>query len=464
MLFFGIVMSTIAYFNRRNLLWLLLPSLVGIFLFMVPVEGEKGLTIPVAILANNFKALLGTHLSSILVVVLLSSAVLSLATKIFQVRYVTRKANALPTVWLRLFAPSWSWVLVRLVGACCALVVFFKLDIPQLTATSTGGLVFHDLLPVLFCVFLFAGLLLPLLLNFGLLELVGTLMTKIMRPVFRLPGRSAVDCLTSWIGDGSVGVLLTSKQYEAGFYTAREAAVIGTTFSAVSITFCLVVIGQVKLEQYFLPFYGTICLAGLVAALVLPYLPPLSTKPDTYIDGSDAMQTEGGQFSHDSIWRLALSHGLHRASLQPGIAKTLQEGIETALDMLFGVLPVVMAVGTSALLIAEYTPIFTWLGMPFVPLLEILAIPFADDASKAIMVGFADMFVPSILVTQIPSELTRFVIAALSVTQLIYMSEIGALLLGSKIPVTLWDLFLIYILRTLITLPVIAFMAHWIFP
>ena len=50
------------------------------------------------------------------------------------------------------------------------------------------------LLPTLFAVFIFAGLLLPLLLNFGLLELFGALLSKIMRPVFNLPGRSAIDC------------------------------------------------------------------------------------------------------------------------------------------------------------------------------------------------------------------------------------------------------------------------------
>ncbi|MFA0071128.1 YjiH family protein, partial [Vibrio breoganii] len=50
-----------------------------------------------------------------------------------------------------------------------------------------------------------------------------------------------------------------------------------------------------------------------------------------------------------------------------------------------------------------------------------------------------------------------------SVTQLIYMSEVGALLLGSKIPVNILELFVIFILRTLITLPVIAGVAHLIF-
>ena len=89
-----------------------------------------------------------------------------------------------------------------------------------------------------------------------------------MRPVFNLPGRSAIDCIASWLGDGTIGVLLTSKQYEDGFYTKREAAVIGTTFSLVSITFSLVVINTVNLGNMFVPFYVTVTIASLVAAII----------------------------------------------------------------------------------------------------------------------------------------------------------------------------------------------------
>ena len=446
------------YFSLRNWCILLCPSLIGVYLFMVPVATEKGLTIPVALMANQLKVGLADWMSLLLMVIIGTSAVVSLFVKT-----VALKTFAPDSFLQKLFAPSWSWVIVRVIGAICASIVFFGIGPEQINHTATGKLVYADLLPVLLCVFIFAGMLLPLLLNFGLLEFVGTLMTKIMRPIFRLPGRSAVDCLASWIGDGSVGILLTSKQYEGGFYTAREAAVIGTTFSAVSITFCLVVLGQVKLEHMFVPFYLTICAAGVVAAIVLPYLPPLRNKPDTYIDGFDHMRAEGGDFQSYGLFKRALAHGLHRASLAPSAAQTLKDGVHNTLDMLFGVLPVIMAVGTAALVIAEYTPIFTWLGAPFVPLFELLQIPFAEDAAKSVMVGFADMFVPSILIASVPNEMTRFVIAALSVTQLIYMSEVGALLLGSKIPVTLLDLFILFVLRTLITLPVIALMAHLLF-
>ncbi|MGO1191926.1 MAG: YjiH family protein, partial [Vibrio casei] len=115
------------------------------------------------------------------------------------------------------------------------------------------------------------------------------------------------------------------------------------------------------------------------------------------------------------------------------------------------------------LVIAEHTSVFSILGQPFIPYLELLGVPEAVQASQTIVVGFADMFIPAILAAPIDSDMTRFIIAAMSVTQLIYMSEVGALLLGSKIPVSLWELFVIFILRTLITLPVIVAVANLVF-
>lgn len=444
--------------SPRNVLMFVLPSLLGILLFMTPVSYQGDFTIMIAVLAKSLQATLASVLPLLVAALISVSALLSLLATLFKPKVVTQ------SLFLNtLFNVSPVWLLSRLLGAVFVLLVYTKTGPEILYSTDTGGLVLNDLLPVLFSVFIFAGLLLPLLLDFGLLEFVGTLLTRIMRPIFRLPGRSAVDCMASWLGDGSVGILLTSKQYEGHHYTQREAAIIGTTFSAVSITFSLVVLAQVKLEHMFLPFYGAICLAGVVAAIIVPRLPPLCWKKDTFING------QARPVDHEATPKgySRLSHGyqlaLHRASQVTSLKLVARTGVHNALDMLFGVLPVVMAFGTLALIIAETTPLFSWLGLPFVPLLEWLQIPEAAAASQTVMVGFADMFIPAILASSIESDLTRFVIAALSVTQLIYMSEVGALLLGSKIPVNLLELFVIFILRTLVTLPVIALVAHWVF-
>lgn len=435
-----------------------IPSLIGLFLFMAPVSYEGDITIPVAVLAKSLQAALGNSLVSIITGIIAFMALASLLCRVKTPAFIAKSEflNGL-------FNPTPLWLAVRLIGGLAVIMSYFQVGPMAVWEENTGGLVLEGLLPTLFSVFIFAGLLLPLLLNFGLLELFGTLLSKIMRPVFNLPGRSAIDCMASWLGDGSVGILLTSKQYENKFYTQREAAVVGTTFSAVSITFSLVVIAQVELEHLFLPFYGAICLAGLVAAIIIPRLPPLSRKKNEFIDGStpnsdaDAIPQGYTTFS----WGLDLA--LTKAAKVTSFKSVFGEGVRNAVDMVFGVLPVVMGLGTIALVIAEYTSVFSILGQPFIPFLELLQIPEAAAASETIVVGFADMFIPAILAASIDSEMTRFVIAAMSVTQLIYMSEVGALLLGSRIPVNIFELFAIFILRTLITLPVIAGVAHLIF-
>ncbi|AUI88458.1 hypothetical protein BS333_19220 [Vibrio azureus] len=443
---------------KSNFWMFFIPSLIGLLLFLAPISYEGDLTIPVAIMAKLIPTLLGDRLVTIITIIIAFMAFSSLACVIFKPAAILRNGflNGL-------FNPSPLWLIVRLIGGTAVLMTFFQVGPESVWEENTGGLVLTGLLPTLFAVFIFAGMLLPLLLNFGLLELFGALLSKVMRPIFNLPGRSAIDCMASWLGDGSVGILLTSKQYENKFYTQREAAVVGTTFSAVSITFSLVVIAQVQLEHLFLPFYGAICLAGVVAAIIIPRLPPLSLKKEHYIDGTEPQkQLDAVPEGHTAFsWGMDLA--LKRAGQVTSLRTVLKEGVHNAVDMVFGVLPVVMGLGTVALVIAEYTSVFEILGKPFIPYLELLQIPEAAAASQTIVVGFADMFIPAILAASIDNEMTRFVIAAMSVTQLIYMSEVGALLLGSKIPVNILELFVIFILRTLITLPIIAGVAHLIF-
>lgn len=147
-----------------------------------------------------------------------------------------------------------------------------------------------------------------------------------------------------------------------------------------------------------------------------------------------------------------------------GIGQFLENGMKNAVGMWFGVLPTVMAIGTIALVLANNTPIFEICGKPFMPLLELLQVPEAAEASKTMIVGFTDMFTPSIIAAEgIASEMTRFIVASVSVTQLIYLSEVGGLILGSKLPVNIVELFIIFLERTIISLIIICPLAHLIF-
>ncbi len=432
-----------------------IPSLIGAILFVVPINQNGNLTIPIAVAANKLLDLMGDHTLTIIWLLISISAIITLLHRIsgLSVLKKNRKMDDL-------FSVKGFWFWIRMVGFLFANMIYFGIGPEFIIGDLTGGLVINDLIPILVCVFLLAGVLLALLLNYGLLDFCGALLIKLMRPIFNLPGRSALDCVASWLGDGSIGVLLTSKQYEEGFYSKREATVIATTFSAVSITFSLVVISQVGLEHMFLPFYLVVTVAGIVAAIIVPKLPPLSRIPETYnIETPCTEDIPVGKTPAQYGMELALK----KAENAPGIKAFFKEGLENVFEMWFGTLPVILAIGTVALVIAEFTPVFKILGIPFIPVYQLLQLPEAKLASQTVIVGFADMFLPSVIASSIESEITRFVVAATSVTQLIYMSEIGSIIMGSKIPVSLTNLFIIFVERTIVTLPVVALLAHLIF-
>ncbi|GHC30743.1 YjiH family protein [Aidingimonas halophila] len=448
--------TTNAPLNRRNLLKFLIPSVIGVGLFLIPFSTGDTINIGMGMMADALQAFLGGALPAIAVFVLCLSVALTTLVK------VTKPGWASEGVFKEMFDVAPLWFGMRILGALFALMTYFQFGPEVVTADFTGGVMLNDLAPVLLTFFFFAALLLPFLVDFGFMEFIGSLVRKPFRVIFGLPGRSAIDATASWMGSGTVGVLITTQQYERGYYNRREASVIATNFSIVSIAFALLVTSFIGINHLFVPFYLTVVVAGLTAAIIVPRIPPLSRKPNTYYEpvGCQLVEKDASDLG---VWRFSLIQAVKRAEKAPGPRQLVRHALINVADIFLALLPLVIAIGTIALILAEFTPLFTWLSYPMVPVLELLRIPEAEAAAPATLVGFADMFLPAVLASNIESELTRFVIACLSLTQLIYMSEIGALLLKSKIPLKVWELLVIFLLRTIITLPIIAGMAHLFF-
>ncbi|UOQ92336.1 YjiH family protein [Halobacillus shinanisalinarum] len=443
--------------KRADMLKFIIPSLLGIVLFLVPIPFNGKITIGVGVFAETFQAALEGYLVETMTGVLVLSAVLALFAKLAKPAFIVDRP------FLKgMFDIGWGWVITRLLGAVFAILTLFQMGPNVIQSDLTGGTVLHSLIPVLTTWFLFAGFLMPLLMDFGLMDFFGTMCRKVMRPLFNVPGRSSIDALASWMGAGTVGVLITTQQYESGYYTKREAAVIATNFSINSIAFSLVVISFIGLEDMFVPFYLTVAFSSLVAAIICPRIPPLSRKENTYYEGT------GKQISEDmpngvTQFQWGFQKAVEKASSIRSSGQIVKNGLKTVADIYFGLIPLVMALGTLALIIAEFTPIFDYISYPLVPILEFMQIPQAAEAAPAMLVGFADMFLPAVIGAGIEAEITKFVIACVSLTQLIYMSEIGMLLIKSKIPITVGELLIIFLQRTVITLPIIVIIAHIIF-
>ncbi len=117
--------------------------------------------------------------------------------------------------------------------------------------------------------------------------------------------------------------------------------------------------------------------------MVLPssVLTPFGKK-DAFIDGtaydSDRNTLPKGHTSFS--WGMELA--LKRAGQVKSAKDVVGEGLRAATDMVFGVLPVVMGLGNTALVNTEYTTPFEIPASPFTAYLELLGVPEAVEASK----------------------------------------------------------------------------------
>lgn len=453
--------SVATSFTKKEVLKFIIPSIIGLLLFVIPLPWDGGqLTIGVGYMASLFKQSFGSILPSLMVYVVISSAIMTTIATLIKPKIIINN------YFLKeLFVVTKLTLIIRIVAAVFGFAIINSLTglgLDKISSDFTGGVVVNDLFPVLATWFFFSGFFLPLLMEFGSMDYLGTLIRKLMRPLFKVPGRSAIDALASWIGSGPVGVVITDKQYRDGYYTSKEASIISVCFSLVSLPFAVFISGFLELTTSFLAFYGAISVASFVAAIILPRIYPLNKKPKEYLENVEVKINEivpKGRKLHS--W--AIERGILRAKEAPGIKGLILSGLKTVVDVYFSLMPIVLLLGTVSLVIAEYTQVFSIISKPLVPIFELMMVPDATLAASATLVGFADMFLPAIFVKGSEFEITRFIIGALSFSQLIYLTETGAIILRSKIPVSFFNLLVIFLERTIITLPIIVGIAHLIY-
>ncbi len=430
-----------------------IPSIIGFLLFLVPININCKNIIPLAYFANVAEDHLGYSANWLLLVVVIISAIVPILL------ICHTKREYLPK-WLAPIANVGRiTIVIRVIAVIFTLSVLFKVGPEWLWGEFTGGLVINVLLVKLLFILFFTSIFLPLLTEYGLMDFVGTFLHKPFRKAFRLPGRAAIDSMASVLGSASVGIILSNRQYEIGYYTWREATIIATCFSPVSVPFSLVIAELLNIDSIFLAYYVSAVMIIVILALVLSRIPPLSSFEDTFINGLDKRPTwvDGG-----SLTRRAMNAALNRAKTGPCMQRYAALGIRDLSNLWFNIIPSVLVFATIAMIFVEHTSLFEWLAQPFVPMMQLANMENPALTAKAIVAGFADPFFPPLIGKGIESEITRCAIAIMSVVQLIFMTETGVVLMKTKLRIQVWHLVVIFLLRTILAFPLAVLAAHLI--
>ena len=426
--------------NRKgNPIKFLAYSLFGVFMFFCPITIGGRSTIPVdhiiVYISANWLELAKIYI----LIVMYCGAVIPFIRKAWNKNAMTVFFSA-----------------AKVCGAVVGTILYFNLltDLGWLWRPDFGPFLFNRLAMPVGLVIPIGSIFLAFLANFGLMEFTGVLMTPVMRPVFRTPGRSAIDAVASFVGSYSIALIITNNMYRKGKYTTREAAIIATGFSTVSATFLLVVARTLNLMDHWTLFFWVSLFVTFLVTAITANIWPLSSYPDSYFEDRPDPDADfkGGR------WQRAWETGVQVGEQAEPIGKMVFANLKNGLNMAFAVIPSITSVGLLGLVLAEYTPIFDWFGYVFYPFFAVFGVSDAVLAGKAAAMSLPEMFLPALLVANKTTPLICFVIAVVSISEILFFSASIPCLMGTDIPVKLRDIIIIWfervVLSIIITIPI----------
>lgn len=405
---------------------------IGIFMFFIPITLGGKNTIPLDHLVTWATAALGEAARYVALALIAAGTVYPFASGRWKESGLKR-----------------TFAVLNIAGLAAGIMLVFGVGPAWFFDPDLGPFLYDKLvIPVGFIVPI-GAIFLALLVGYGLMEFVGVMVQRIMRPVWRTPGRSAVDAVASFVGSYSLGLLITDRVYQSGRYSAREAAIIATGFSTVSVTFMVIVAKTLDIMHMWLPyFFLTFGVTFLVTAITVR-IPPLSRIRDDYFPGAEA-QPEARVTSNRGA--KAWSEALTTLRAAPALGRNIGTNFRDGILMCMAILPSIMSVGLGGLILARFTPVFDWLGYIFYPLTLVLQLPDPMLAAKASAVGIAEMFLPATVVAGHESEVLRLVIAVVCVSAIIFFSALVPCILATRIPIKVWQLVVIWAQRVALSL------------
>ena len=346
-------------------------------------------------------------------------------------------------------------------GAVFSILIFFHIGPEWLLSDDTGGMALGLARDVLFTV-LIAGMFVTCIANFGMLQFVGILIEPLMRPLYRLPGYAAMDAATSVACSAAVDVFMANKIYLNKLYTKRDVSIIAANFTICSLGFFALLCEIAGIPEY----YGLTVITSFAICFILPIItariPPLSMIPNEYVDGTawtKDKQTKDGRSLIKRAWDEAVE------TADQGTFQMILNGIVEAAFFSVKTSAYVTSVATVALILGTYTPVFDWLGTPFVPLLSLLNIPNAAEIAPACIVGITEIAMPVMVIAdQGVSAAASFFVVVLSTVQVIFFTESANAIMESDIPLNFWQLIAIFLIRTILAIPMLAIVIHFIIP
>lgn len=417
-------------------------SLIGIIFFFVPITISGQSTIMIDHIVQWISKLLNPILPYYVLILILIGAAHP---------FINKKWNKSKT--------DIVFSLFKVIGVFIAFMVVFDFGPGFVLKESIGPFLYEKLAIPLSVLIPIGAIFLSFLIGFGLLEFIGVICRPIMRPIFKTPGKSAVDAVASFVCSYSIGLLITNKVYKNGGYTHKEAVVVATGFSTVSATFMIIVANTLGIIEYWnLYFWFTLAVTFIVTAITVQ-IPPIRTeKTTTYQDQPYKEEIRRDMPLLKESWLEAKIAVKNSKTLIENVIENLRDGVV----MTIAILPSIMSIGFLGLIVAEYTPIIEYISYIFYPIISIFPVSDVAVLAQASTISIVEMLLPA-AIAQSADLATRFTVAVMSVSAIIFFSSVVPVILSTEVKISVGKLVIIWFERVVFTLLITIPFALWIF-
>ncbi|MEW9095153.1 MAG: YjiH family protein [Clostridiaceae bacterium] len=426
--------------TSNNAFKLLVYSAIGVFMFFVPITIGKNTTIPIDHIVNIIRKIpYYNQIYGALIVTI--GGVYPFINKTWNKNRVSKVFSIL-----------------KLIGIVVVYMAIFEIGPKELFEVDMIPFVFGKVVVPVSTIVPIGSVFLAFLVSYGLMEFVGVLMRPVMKPVWKTPGRSAIDAVASFVGSYSLALLITNRVYKEGKYTTKEACIIASGFSTVSATFMIIVAKTLDIMHLWNTYFWLTFVITFIVTAITARLAPLSKKSEEYYEGMEGdKESEEKGHALKRAWR----EGIIAADKAPSLIENIVINFKDGIMLAISIAPTLMSIGFLGLVIAKYTPLFDIVGYLFYPFTFLLRIPEPLLAAKACAVSIAEMLLPAIVVANTPL-VTRFIIAVVCVSEILFFSASIPCILSTDIPLNVKDLVIIWFQRVVLSLIITAPIAYLI--
>lgn len=404
-------------------------SLLGIFVFFVQVEIGGESSIPIDHMAGFLKRVLSPYYACILAL-LAGYAVVS--------RF--RSGTGGNRTELLFFIQS-------LAGLALSVLAVLRLlpgglgGAVDAAVNATGNIL---------CAIFVTGVFIPLLTEYGLVDFFSILCKPFMRRLFLTPGSSAVIGVSAFLGNYSVGHIVSRRMYDQGCFTEKEAVIVATGFSTCSIGLMINLANYTGIMDHWRLYVAMVLAVTFLTTAVVARLYPISRKRSVYKEGTAPAEDEGSQ---GHILRAALDAGVSRAAQAAPPLRSTSVFLRQTMPLICEIAGASMCVISIGMLCTGASHLFRYAGAVFYPLLRLVGLDAAAALHSAECLG-ASLLEP--VLAGVISDgwsgqlLTMWIVSVVPYSSIIFFAGSVPSLWRSGIPCKIREMLLLWLERVLL--------------